>query len=83
MTVESPVDNAPPAVEVGPLSGRPQERKRPRLDLNVGERKRGKSIFGLVLGTLNKAKSEDKARAASESVRATSIPHIVACLTFT
>ncbi|KAI0319275.1 hypothetical protein OF83DRAFT_1111317 [Amylostereum chailletii] len=45
-------------------------KKRPRLDLNVGkERKRGKSMFGLVLGTLNKAKNEDKARNASEAAR--------------
>jgi hypothetical protein len=46
------------------------ERKRPRLDLgSLGtERKRGKSMFGLVLGTLNKAKIEDKERNASEAV---------------
>jgi hypothetical protein len=47
-------------------------KKRPRLDLNAGdprERKRGKSMFGLVLGTLNKAKVEDKERNASEAVR--------------
>lgn len=47
-------------------------KKRPRLDLNTGdlrERKRGKSMFGIVLGTLNKAKVEDKERSASEAVR--------------
>jgi len=46
-------------------------KKRPRLDLNVEggrEKKRGKSIFGMVLGTLNKAKIEDKERNASEAV---------------
>jgi hypothetical protein len=46
-------------------------KKRPRLDLSVDplrERKRGKSIFGIVLGTLNKAKVEDKERNASEAV---------------
>lgn len=45
-------------------------RKRPRLDMNTDarERKRGKSMFGLVLGTLNKAKNEDKERNASEAV---------------
>lgn len=45
-------------------------RKRPRLDLTADpkERKRGKSMFGLVLGTLNKAKNEDKARNSSEAV---------------
>lgn len=47
-------------------------RKRPRIDLGVTERKRGKSMFGIVLGTLNKAKIEDKERNASEAVR---IPH--------
>jgi hypothetical protein len=47
------------------------ERQRPKLDLNVSskERKRGKSMFGLVLGTLKKAKLEDKERNASDAVR--------------
>lgn len=46
-------------------------KRRPRLDLgDPRERKRGKSIFGLVLGTLNKAKVEDRERNASEAVRA-------------
>ncbi|KZV76480.1 hypothetical protein PENSPDRAFT_569816 [Peniophora sp. CONT] len=49
------------------------ERRRPRLNLAAalggGERKRGKSMFGLVLGTLNKAKDEDKARASSDAAR--------------
>ncbi|KAH7883445.1 hypothetical protein F5I97DRAFT_1960932 [Phlebopus sp. FC_14] len=46
-------------------------RKRPRIDLTVqpGERKRGKSMFGIVLGTLNKAKIEDKERNASEAAK--------------
>ncbi|KAK7030940.1 hypothetical protein VNI00_013887 [Paramarasmius palmivorus] len=48
-------------------------RKRPRLDLTAEpgnrERKRGKSMFGLVLGTLNKAKLEDKERNASEAAK--------------
>ena len=44
-------------------------KKRPRLDLEVArERKRGKSMFGILLGTLNKAKIEDKERNASEAV---------------
>lgn len=45
-------------------------RNRPRLDLAVNsrERRRGKTMFGLVLGTLNKAKNEDKARNASDAV---------------
>lgn len=47
-------------------------RKRPRLDLTAmaggGERKRGKSMFGVLVNTLNKAKAEDKERNASEAV---------------
>ena len=47
-------------------------RKRPRLDLGAlaggGERKRGKSMFGVLVNTLNKAKAEDKERNASEAV---------------
>ncbi|KAI9441564.1 hypothetical protein H4582DRAFT_2055441 [Lactarius indigo] len=46
-------------------------KKRPRLDLTVEprERKRGKSMFGLLVGTLNKAKTEDEARNASEAAK--------------
>ncbi|TCD63866.1 hypothetical protein EIP91_004880 [Steccherinum ochraceum] len=54
-------------------------RKRPRLDLSVAasekeaagrERKRGKkSMFGVLLGTLNQAKSEDKERSRSEAAK--------------
>jgi len=48
-------------------------KKRPRLDLGAApgegrERKRGKSMFGILLGTLNKAKIEDKERNASDAV---------------
>lgn len=60
-------------------NGRPT-RLRPKLDLSsvtdaagsrksaTGERRKGKSIFGVVLGTLNRAKIEDKQRMASEAV---------------
>ncbi|KAI0302305.1 hypothetical protein B0F90DRAFT_1627344 [Multifurca ochricompacta] len=46
-------------------------KKRPRLDLNIEsrERKRGKSMFGLLVGTLNKAKTEDEARNASDAAK--------------
>lgn len=62
--------------DVAPAStGAPSQgdstRKRPRLNLGAltgGERKRGKSMLGLMLGTLNKAKVEDKERNASEAV---------------
>ena len=55
--------NAPAATPV---------RKRPKLDFTSligGERKRGKSMFGVLVNTLNKAKAEDKERNASEAVR--------------
>lgn len=50
-----------------------ETKQRPRLDLSAAigggkERKRGKSMFGLLVGTLNKAKIEDKERNASEAV---------------
>lgn len=50
------------------------DKKRPRLDLTAltggrgGDRKRGKSMFGVLVNTLNKAKAEDKERNASEAV---------------
>ncbi|KAG6331443.1 hypothetical protein ID866_7649 [Astraeus odoratus] len=46
-------------------------KRRPKIDLTVltGERKRGKSMFGIVLGTLNKAKLEDKERNASDAAK--------------
>ncbi|KIK91881.1 hypothetical protein PAXRUDRAFT_830468 [Paxillus rubicundulus Ve08.2h10] len=46
-------------------------KRRPKIDLGVlsGERRRGKSMFGIVLGTLNKAKIEDKERNASEAAK--------------
>lgn len=57
------------------------DRQRPKLNLSgltdtaasrkglTGERRKGKSIFGVVLGTLNRAKIEDKQRMSSEAVR--------------
>ncbi|KAI0363395.1 hypothetical protein BV20DRAFT_975747 [Pilatotrama ljubarskyi] len=46
-------------------------KKRPRIDMATEprERKRGKTMFGLVLGTLTKAKNEDKERNASEAAK--------------
>ncbi|KAH9856837.1 hypothetical protein C2E23DRAFT_809414 [Lenzites betulinus] len=46
-------------------------KKRPRIDMAVEprERKRGKTMFGLVLNTLTKAKTEDKQRNASEAAK--------------
>lgn len=59
-------------VDAGPEAAS-TERRRPRLNLGAalggGERKRGKSMFGLALGTLNKAKIEEKERNASEAAK--------------
>ncbi|KAI0800452.1 hypothetical protein C8Q74DRAFT_1236652 [Fomes fomentarius] len=46
-------------------------KKRPRIDMAVEprERKRGKTMFGLVLGTLNRARNEDKERNASDAAK--------------
>lgn len=58
----------PPTAPAAMAAG---NRKRPRLDLSdPRERKRGKSVFGMLVGTLNKAKNEDKQRGATEAVRA-------------
>ena len=59
-----------PAPPTGPAAMCTANKKRPRLDLNMDtrERKRGKTMFGLVLGTLNRAKNEDKERQNSEAV---------------
>ncbi|KAL5512523.1 hypothetical protein ACEPAG_3176 [Sanghuangporus baumii] len=54
----------------------PEGGRRPRLNLDAlgvrgggGERKRGKSMFGVLVNTLNKAKAEDKERSASEAAK--------------
>ena len=64
MDTDATMQDAQPAAAAPP-------KKRPRLDLTIEprERKRGKSMFGLLVGTLNKAKTEDEARNASEAVR--------------
>ena len=65
--VDAQMQDAPPAEPAAPV------KKRPRLDLSAlgvgkGERKRGKSMLGVLVNTLNKAKAEDKERNASEAV---------------
>ena len=64
-----------PKVPTEPAAMAAGNKKRPRLDLNAAEgnreRKRGKSMFGILVGTLNKAKIEDKERNASEAVSIT------------
>ncbi|KAG6811734.1 hypothetical protein H0H92_006086 [Tricholoma furcatifolium] len=77
MSAEEAARDAAPAEEVQPPSEpaamAAENKKRPRLDLDVlsgsRERKRGKSMFGLLVGTLNKAKIEDKERNASEAAK--------------
>ncbi|CCM06039.1 uncharacterized protein FIBRA_08285 [Fibroporia radiculosa] len=47
-------------------------RKRPRIEMGIEssqQRKRGKSMFGLVVGTLTRAKNEDKERNSSEAAK--------------
>ncbi|KAK2463029.1 hypothetical protein APHAL10511_004684 [Amanita phalloides] len=63
-------DEQKPSVE----TAAPTLKKRPRLDLadatgDKRDRKRGKSMFGILLGTLNRAKIEDKERSASEAAK--------------
>jgi hypothetical protein len=66
---DTTMQDAQPAQATAAAAATPK--KRPRLDLTIEprERKRGKSMFGLLVGTLNKAKTEDEARNASEAVR--------------
>ncbi|KAF8589504.1 hypothetical protein K439DRAFT_362643 [Ramaria rubella] len=85
MASEQPQNNADVSVvdvpiaqesDQGPAAVLPVEapaagRKRPRIDLTTEsrERKRGKSMFGILLGTLNKAKKEDHDRSASDAAK--------------
>ncbi|KAK7449629.1 hypothetical protein VKT23_013104 [Stygiomarasmius scandens] len=67
--VEKPTPTEPAAMAAT------SSKSRPKLDLSETktagsrERRRGKTMFGLVLGTLNKAKIEDKERNASEAAK--------------
>ncbi|KAG8743439.1 hypothetical protein FRC10_012018 [Ceratobasidium sp. 414] len=62
-------DVAPTAPEDKMDSNDSLPKKRPRLDMNAEPRKKGRSVFGMVLGTLKKAKDEDKARASTETAK--------------
>ncbi|RDB20694.1 hypothetical protein Hypma_012198 [Hypsizygus marmoreus] len=71
---EKPQVEEPSRVPTEPAAMAAGNKKRPRLDLSAlegggRERKRGKSMFGLLVGTLNKAKIEDKERNASEAAK--------------
>jgi len=69
MDTDTTMQDAQPAQATAAVAAAPK--KRPRLDLTIEprERKRGKSMFGLLVGTLNKAKTEDEARNASEAAK--------------
>ena len=71
------------SAELVPPEGAEKTKKRPRLDMAVEprERKRGKTMFGLVLGTLTKAKNEDKERNQSDAVRLHLHPILLRVLT--
>jgi hypothetical protein len=57
-----------PRVPTEPAAMASQNKKRPRLDLSEPQKRKRGGMFGLLLGTLNKAKIEDKERNASEAV---------------
>jgi len=44
-------------------------KRRPKLDLSEPQKRKRGGMFGLLLGTLNKAKIEDKERSASEAAK--------------
>ncbi|KAJ7043507.1 hypothetical protein C8F04DRAFT_1175317 [Mycena alexandri] len=70
---EAPVvesESAPSArVPTEPAAMASQNKKRPRLDLSEPQKRKRGGMFGLLLGTLNKAKIEDKERNASEAAK--------------
>jgi len=70
-TNDVPMETSTEPTSVPAVTAAPATRKRPRLDLasEPRERKRGKTMFGLLVGTLNKAKTEDKERSATDAVR--------------
>ncbi|PPQ97712.1 hypothetical protein CVT26_001902 [Gymnopilus dilepis] len=74
-TLKSPTE-PPQENENGTATNNEVRKQRPRLDLSGAlggasgkERKRGKSMFGILVGTLNKAKIEDKERNASDAAK--------------
>ncbi|KAJ4490095.1 hypothetical protein J3R30DRAFT_3418961 [Lentinula aciculospora] len=69
--IASPPTPTPETTEAAPPSPVPPPSSRPRISLSNGTRggRGGKSMFGLVLGTLNKAKIESKEREASDAAK--------------
>jgi len=62
-------DVAPTASDDKMETGESQTKKRPRINMVNEPRKKGRSVFGMLVGTLKKAKDEDKARANTETAR--------------
>ncbi|KAJ7760457.1 hypothetical protein B0H16DRAFT_1719959 [Mycena metata] len=56
-------------VPTEPAAMASQNKKRPRLDLSEPQKRKRGGMFGLLLGTLNKAKIEDKERNASDAAK--------------
>jgi len=68
-TIALPMDSGPAKPPIRPKIDLTTERGKV-LSAGKEPRKRaGRTMFGVVLGTLNKAKSEDKARAASDAAK--------------
>ncbi|KAJ7733257.1 hypothetical protein DFH07DRAFT_894352 [Mycena maculata] len=70
-TTPAEVAQAPQRVPTEPaaMAMASQNKKRPRLDLSEPQKRKRGGMFGLLLGTLNKAKIEDKERNASEAAK--------------
>ncbi|KAF7370702.1 Pinin-SDK-memA domain-containing protein [Mycena sanguinolenta] len=63
----SPSAPKPPPTE--PAAMATANKRRPKLDLSEPQKRKRGGMFGLLLGTLNKAKIEDKERSASEAAK--------------
>ncbi|KAJ7623304.1 hypothetical protein FB45DRAFT_837421 [Roridomyces roridus] len=71
-TEDAPVEEqiqGTPRVPTEPAAMAAQTKKRPRLDLSDTQKRKRGGMVGLLLGTLNKAKIEDKERNASEAAK--------------
>ncbi|KAF8608188.1 hypothetical protein BDV93DRAFT_466471 [Ceratobasidium sp. AG-I] len=62
-------DVAPTASEDRMETSESQPKKRPRINMVNEPRKKGRSVFGMLVGTLKKAKDEDKVRASTDTAR--------------
>jgi hypothetical protein len=69
MAVEEQSTSTPRVPPTEPAAMATANKRRPKLDLSEPQKRKRGGMFGLLLGTLNKAKIEDKERSASEAVR--------------